>query len=172
MNSTAFASYGLTTLPLSMKTEDFTKMSRSPRSPSELAQQVLVQFPTSNCTWSPFRTLGGSFVSFSDAMVGLSSRLTFDDTVTFPSTAYTLPNGHFIANVDGCQPYNGFECDPSCAGEVYDTNNYTYGLRFTREGKNIGQLKKCILPLFKALVGVGRMHFSVNVFQYFSSPLP
>ncbi|KFZ06899.1 hypothetical protein V501_06971 [Pseudogymnoascus sp. VKM F-4519 (FW-2642)] len=170
--------------------------------------------PDEQLTWSPFRTLGGSFVSFSDAMVrvrrrrytelpsssvvdvacwfdaalvstsshreglrrfslcqisdpcwgppafqkelyealrsfplaevayvivddvivimasgdGKHGRLMFDDSVTFPSTAYTLPNGHFIANVDGCPPYNGFECDASCAREVYDTNNYTYDI--------------------------------------------
>ncbi|KFZ13994.1 hypothetical protein V501_03431 [Pseudogymnoascus sp. VKM F-4519 (FW-2642)] len=34
----------------------------------------------------------------------------FDDSSISPSTAYALSNGHFIASVNGCPPYNGVQC--------------------------------------------------------------
>ncbi|KFZ16751.1 hypothetical protein V501_02077 [Pseudogymnoascus sp. VKM F-4519 (FW-2642)] len=103
-------------MPLSMRTAVLTGLTRSP---SELAQQVLVQCPTSNCTWPPFRTLGvchrctnvtaslrridgidSSLVNITGYMLGLDGPPIFNNSGTFPSTAYVLPNGHFIANVN------------------------------------------------------------------------
>ncbi|OBT73795.1 hypothetical protein VF21_07999 [Pseudogymnoascus sp. 05NY08] len=135
-------------MPLSMKTAVLTGLTRSP---AELAQQVLVQCPTSNCTWPPFRTLGvchrctnvtaslrrvggigGFLVNISNNIVGIDGPVMFDDSGTFPSTAYTLPNGHFIANVNGCPPYSGLDSNLSCTGEGNFSNiiyhNYKYAM--------------------------------------------
>ncbi|KFY40222.1 hypothetical protein V495_05544, partial [Pseudogymnoascus sp. VKM F-4514 (FW-929)] len=178
--------YGMTELSLSMKSAILTGLSRPL---SEVSQQALVQCPTGNCTWAPFRTLGvcsrctnvttslrrvggigSSLISFSDAIVGRSIMDEPSESIDFPSTAYTLmawrscdlagyrpgslhaaagavpvqprerafsrpytlPSGHYIANVDGCPPYNGFDRSTSCVragikgvNALIDNNKYT-----------------------------------------------
>ncbi|KAM5351084.1 hypothetical protein ACJ41O_003807 [Fusarium nematophilum] len=111
--------YSRTELPLSMQAAILNGFSRSPW---EIEQEALVQCPTSNCTWDRFDTLG-----VCHRCTNLTSQLKrvddFGDTLLtvkdlgygrggiFPATAFALPNGHFIANVDGCPPYNGIFSD-------------------------------------------------------------
>ncbi|UPL00378.1 hypothetical protein LCI18_011312 [Fusarium solani-melongenae] len=98
-----------TELPLSMQASILNGFSRSPW---ETAKEALAQCPTSNCTWDQFATLGVCY-----RCEDLSSKLKrvsgFGDTLltmhdlkrrteNFSATAFSLPNGHFIANVDGC----------------------------------------------------------------------
>lgn len=136
-----------TELPLSMQSAILTGLSRSPW---EVEKEVLVQCPTSNCTWPPFRTLGvchrcnnvttsltrignlsDALVSISDAIIANSdtvigrSLLYINNGSESPrSTAYSLPNGHFIANVNGCPLYSD---DRSlCTKEVQDETNAAY----------------------------------------------
>jgi hypothetical protein len=111
-------------LPLSMKAAILAGLSRAPE---EVEQEVLVQCPTSNCTWDPFLTLGvchrcndvtaklSRFVDGIDyanladsigASVGLSSNVSPDSIRRVSITAYSLPNGHFIANGNGCSLFN------------------------------------------------------------------
>lgn len=82
------------------------------RSPWEATQEALVQCPTSNCTWDQFATLGVCYrcedLSSKLKRVGGFGKtlLTIHDvsygTKSVKATAFALPNGHFIANVDGC----------------------------------------------------------------------
>jgi hypothetical protein len=109
-------------LPVSMQSAILNGLSRSP---SEIEKEALVQCPTGNCTWDPFDTVGVCHKcnditddlrreeGFGKILIALGG--TQFDGKTIPSTAYVLPNGHFIANIDGCPPYNGesvwAECD-------------------------------------------------------------
>ncbi|KAJ4172712.1 hypothetical protein NW754_002915 [Fusarium falciforme] len=82
------------------------------RSPWEAAQEALVQCPTSNCTWDQFSTLGvchrcEDLSSKLKRVEGFGKTLlTIHDvsygTQSVNATAFALPNGHFITNVDGC----------------------------------------------------------------------
>ncbi|KFZ15036.1 hypothetical protein V502_05804 [Pseudogymnoascus sp. VKM F-4520 (FW-2644)] len=131
-----------TELPLSMQSAILTGLSRSPW---EVEKEVLVQCPTSSCTWPPFRTLGvcqrcnnvtasltriGNFsdalVSISDAVVGRSGLIINNGSESPPSTAYSLPNGHFIANVNGCPLYSGYDGNSLCTKEVQEKTNAVY----------------------------------------------
>ncbi|KAK4039161.1 hypothetical protein C8A01DRAFT_16797 [Parachaetomium inaequale] len=129
-------------LPLSMQSAVLAGLSRTPE---EVEQEVLVQCPTSNCTWAPFNTLGvchrcnnvtadlrrvdgrdSRFVEILDATfgpivygsvdgrpLGLQEVRPFD----VPTTAYSLSNGHFIANGNGCSlDDHSRECDIKLPG--------------------------------------------------------
>ncbi|KAJ4247514.1 hypothetical protein NW762_013191 [Fusarium torreyae] len=99
-----------TQIPLSMESAILTGLSRSPR---ELAREPLVQCPSGNCTWDQFNTLGvchkcNNITSdlrrvkdFGDAFSALGN---YESDVS--STAFSLSNGHFIANKDGCPTYS------------------------------------------------------------------
>ncbi|KAI8651609.1 hypothetical protein NCS55_01406400 [Fusarium keratoplasticum] len=101
--------YQTTQLPLSMQASILNGFSRSPW---EAAQEALVQCPTSNCTWDQFATLGVCYrcedLSSKLKRVGGfgETLLTIHDvsygTKSVNATAFALPNGHFITNVDGC----------------------------------------------------------------------
>jgi hypothetical protein len=122
-------------LPLSMKAAILAGLSRAPE---EVEQEVLVQCPTSNCTWDPFLTLGVChrcndvtaklsrfvdridyvrLIDSIDASVGLSSNVNPDDIRRLSITAYSLPNGHFIANGNGCSLFDhSTACSPKLEG--------------------------------------------------------
>ncbi|OBT83439.1 hypothetical protein VE02_07869 [Pseudogymnoascus sp. 03VT05] len=140
----------LVDMPLSMKTAVLTGLTRSP---SELAQQVLVQCPTSNCTWPPFRTLGvchrctnvttslrridgidSSLVDITGYMLGLDGPPIFNNSGIFPSTAYVLPNGHFIANV------NAHTSNPGSIGRYTMTSFGTWNKSKTLTMKDVDTL--------------------------------
>ena len=108
-------------LPVSMQSAILNGLSRSP---SDIEKEALVQCPTGNCTWDPFNTVGVCHKcnditgdlrrekGFGKVLIALGG--TQLDGSNIPSTAFVLPNGHFIANIDGCPPYNGkffTECD-------------------------------------------------------------
>lgn len=118
--NSSYSNYSIETeIPLSMQSAIFTGLSRSLW---EVEREPLVQCPTGNCTWDQFNTLGvchkcNNITSdlkrmdgFGDVLVALTGS---HFTATIPSTAFYLPNGHFIANIDGCPPYDGAnaECD-------------------------------------------------------------
>ncbi|OBT81372.1 hypothetical protein VE02_10100 [Pseudogymnoascus sp. 03VT05] len=46
----------------------------------------------------------------------------------FNTTAYYLPNGHFIANVNGCPLYKGIDSKSVCTNETQGPNNIVYGV--------------------------------------------
>lgn len=122
-----------TQIPLSMESAILTGLSRSPW---EVAREALVQCPTGNCTWDQFNTLGvchkcNNITSnlrrvkdFGDALFALSN-YRFDG-YNAPSTAFSLPNGHFIANIDGCPPYSGSfaKCDNEQPLAIYSDEKY------------------------------------------------
>ncbi|KAF7554836.1 hypothetical protein G7046_g6700 [Stylonectria norvegica] len=133
-NNSQKSNYTLDTqTPLSMQAAMLLGLSRSPW---EIDQEALVQCPTSNCTWDQFNTLGvchkcndvtsdlRRVTDFGKALVAIYG--TQFDGYTVPSTAFSLPNGHFIANIDGCPPYNGKIAD--CKNEqpliVYSDDRY------------------------------------------------
>ncbi|KAH8687092.1 hypothetical protein BGZ61DRAFT_589439 [Ilyonectria robusta] len=121
-----------TEIPLSMQSAIFTGLSRSLW---EVEREPLVQCPTGNCTWGQFNTLGvchkcNNITSdlkrmdgFGDVLVALTGS---HFTATIPSTAFYLPNGHFIANIDGCPPYDGAnaECDGKQPLVIYYDEGY------------------------------------------------
>ncbi|KAH7161109.1 hypothetical protein EDB81DRAFT_682497 [Dactylonectria macrodidyma] len=90
------------------------------RSPSEADQRAVALCPTGNCTWEPFETLGVCH-RCNNITSQLKRENGFDNIITsysgvvqkgpFPATGFYLPNGHFIANVDDCPPYNGRTAD-------------------------------------------------------------
>lgn len=49
-----------------------------------------------------------------DAIVGRSPLILNTSSDSPPSTAYSLPNGHFIANVDGCPLYGDIDPKSHC----------------------------------------------------------
>lgn len=122
-----------TELPLSMQYAILTGLSRSPW---EVKKEVLVQCPTSNCTWPPFRTLGvchrcnnvtadlTRIGNFSDAIVGRSGLFIYTGSESPPSTAYSLLNGHFMANVNGCPLYSDHRS--LCTKEVQEKTDAVY----------------------------------------------
>ncbi|KFY91636.1 hypothetical protein V500_04556 [Pseudogymnoascus sp. VKM F-4518 (FW-2643)] len=85
--------YGSATLPLFKK----TAVTGLTRSPSELANRLC---GASAALAAPS---SASATTSSDA----TAPAIFDDSSIYPSTAYALSNGHFIASVNGCPPYNG-----------------------------------------------------------------
>ncbi|OBT70761.1 hypothetical protein VF21_10278 [Pseudogymnoascus sp. 05NY08] len=131
-----------TELPLSMQSAILTGLSRSLW---EVEKEVLVQCPTSNCTWPPFRTLGvchrcnnvtadltrisnltSAIVHLSDAIVDRGGMVLGGQF--FNTTAYYLPNGHFIANVNRCPLYKGIDSKSVCTNETQGPNNIVYGV--------------------------------------------
>ncbi|KAF4966167.1 hypothetical protein FSARC_6126 [Fusarium sarcochroum] len=122
-----------TQIPLSMQSAILTGLSRSPW---EVAREPLVQCPTGNCTWDQFNTLGvchkcNNITSdlrrvkdFGDALFALGDYRF--DSYHVPSTAFSLPNGHFIANIDGCPPYSGTfaDCDNEQPLIIYSDDKY------------------------------------------------
>jgi hypothetical protein len=122
-----------TQIPLSMESAILTGLSRSPW---EVARETLVQCPTGNCTWDQFNTLGvchkcNNITSdlrrvkdFGDVFLALDNYQFGSDRI--PSTAFSLPNGHFIANIDGCSPYSGAgtECDEVKPSIIESDNKY------------------------------------------------
>ncbi|KAF6810104.1 hypothetical protein CSOJ01_06516 [Colletotrichum sojae] len=103
-----------TQLPLSMQGTIFNSLSRSP---AEAEQEALVRRPTSNCTFDRFTTVGICH-RCNDVSSSLQAVRDFSDVYyAIPNTwrtsqkgssvtAFVLPNGQFIANPDGCSPYN------------------------------------------------------------------
>ncbi|KAK2811932.1 hypothetical protein FQN50_001639 [Emmonsiellopsis sp. PD_5] len=100
-----------TALDLGMQTAMFTGLSHTREM---IDQQVNLQCPTGNCTWPPFQTLG-----VCHRCSDLSSELNkiSDFGTVFGSlypiysenmyrkqdgTAFVLPNGHFLVNINGC----------------------------------------------------------------------
>ncbi|KAK3324781.1 hypothetical protein B0T19DRAFT_238969 [Cercophora scortea] len=129
------------------------------RAPEEVEQEVLVQCPTSNCTWAPFNTLGvchrcknvtaylrrvngrnSRFVQILDATFGPIAygssngsplRLQMVPAYDVPITAYSLPNGHFIANGNGCSlDALSRDCDINLPGtdQYHSLKRYTYAV--------------------------------------------
>ncbi|KAL0944712.1 uncharacterized protein CTRU02_202599 [Colletotrichum truncatum] len=135
-NSTSSNYDVATDIPLSMQGAILNGLSR-PVWESE--QDALVQCPTSNCTFDQFSTLGICH-RCSDISSQLKRVEDFGDVfLAIPgtgyggkgvqSTAFALPNGHFIANIDGCPPYNGnFASQAYCKGNesvsVYSDKKY------------------------------------------------
>lgn len=107
-----------TKIPLSMEGAILNGLSRPPW---EVSREARVRCPTSNCTWNQFNTIGvcqrcndlTSDLKRVDDVQELLLAANDDrfDGYTIPATAFTLPNGHFIANVDSCPPYNGIFAD-------------------------------------------------------------
>ncbi|KAK6220136.1 hypothetical protein QIS74_05638 [Colletotrichum tabaci] len=134
LNSTLSEWSVTTDLPLSMQGAILNGISKPP---SEVEQEALVQCPTSNCTWNQFSTVGichrcndvsselRPVQDFGQVVVALAN--TTYATAKIPSTAFTLPNGHFIANIDGCPPYNGRfpDCENEQSFGVYSDSRYT-----------------------------------------------
>ncbi|KXH25926.1 hypothetical protein CSAL01_04480 [Colletotrichum salicis] len=133
-NSTIKERWVSTDTPLSMQGAILNGLSKSPW---EIQQEALIQCPTSNCTWDQFSSLGichrcndltsdlKQVGGFGQAIIALANTTLAGYTV--PGTAFVLPNGHFIANIDGCPPYNGRYAD--CENEqplgVYSDDKYT-----------------------------------------------
>ncbi|KAF4998529.1 hypothetical protein FDECE_11770 [Fusarium decemcellulare] len=109
-HSAGDAYWQTTQLPLSMQAAILNGFSRSPW---EAAQEALVQCPTSNCTWDRFTTLGvchrcedlsselKRVSGFGDILLDMHD-VSYGRKGIIDATAFTLPNGHFITNVDGC----------------------------------------------------------------------
>lgn len=95
-------------------------------------QQSQSRCPTSNCTWDPFETLGvchkcndvtadlervDNFTSFFNHIE--STRRFWNDVwLGQKSTAFSLPNGHFLPNFHGCLEEIGETDDPVCPFHV------------------------------------------------------
>ena len=130
-----YSNHSLTTeIPLSMEAAILDGISRSPW---EIGQQTLIQCSSSNCTWNPFATIGichrcndltpdpKRVDGFWDVLVAATNNCYFED-LNFTTTAFTVPNGHFIANVDVCPPYNGdfSHCEGSPSTGSYKDRGY------------------------------------------------
>lgn len=134
INSTNYNYYSTTEIPLSMQAAILNGLSRSP---AEVDQEALTLCSTSNCTWDQFTTLGichrcndltsnlKRVEDFGDALVAIADA--HFDSFKIPSTAFTLPNGHFIANIDGCPTYNGpyADCENEQPLGIYSDNKYS-----------------------------------------------
>ncbi|GKT85721.1 hypothetical protein CT0861_02939 [Colletotrichum tofieldiae] len=134
LNSTKSEWTVTTDIPLSMQGAILSGISKSPW---EVEQEALVQCPTSNCTWSQFSTVGichkcnditsdlKRVEDFGQVIVAMANTTYADYKV--PSTAFALPNGHFIANINGCPPYNGrfADCESSQPLGIYSDDRYT-----------------------------------------------
>ncbi|KAF5013007.1 hypothetical protein FDECE_954 [Fusarium decemcellulare] len=106
----------VTELHLSMQAAILRGLSRSPW---EVEREALAQCPTSNCIWDQFNTLGVCHkcnnissdlkrVNFTDISVALAEAFDGEYESVVPAvTAYVLPNGHFMPNVDGCPQPRG-----------------------------------------------------------------
>ncbi|RSL69285.1 hypothetical protein CEP53_002284 [Fusarium sp. AF-6] len=126
--------YRTTQLPLSMQASILNGFSRSPW---EAAQEALVQCPTSNCTWDQFATLGvcnrcEDLTSKLKRVDGFGETLlTIQDVSyggkTINATAFALPNGHFITNVDGCplHDYLWNQCQNEQPLGIYSDKRYS-----------------------------------------------
>ncbi|TDZ30565.1 hypothetical protein CTRI78_v011867 [Colletotrichum trifolii] len=143
INSTTYNYDVATNLPLSMEGAVLSGLSRSPW---ETEQEAMVQCPTSNCTFDTFNTIGicqrcndvtsdlRRVEDFGQVLLAVpqpgssNSRQFAGDGI--PSTAFALPNGHFLANIDGCPPYNGlFSSIAGCKNEqpigIYSDQKYS-----------------------------------------------
>ncbi|KAK1531655.1 hypothetical protein CPAR01_11304 [Colletotrichum paranaense] len=133
-NSTTTEYWVSTDTPLSMQGAILNGLSKSRW---EVEQEALIQCPTSNCTWDQFKSLGichkcndltselKQVGGFGQAIIALANTTLAGYKV--PGTAFVLPNGHFIANIDGCPPYNGryAECENKQPLGVYSDDKYT-----------------------------------------------
>ncbi|KAG7067948.1 Carboxylic ester hydrolase [Colletotrichum scovillei] len=133
-NSTTNDYWVSTDTPLSMQGAILNGLSKSRW---EVEQEALIQCPTSNCTWDQFKSLGichkcndltselKQVGGFGQAIIALANTTLAGYKV--PGTAFVLPNGHFIANIDGCPPYNGryAECENKQPLGVYSNDKYT-----------------------------------------------
>ncbi|KAJ0309417.1 hypothetical protein COL516b_002661 [Colletotrichum fioriniae] len=133
-NSTTKEYWVSTNTPLSMQGAILNGLSKSRW---EVEQEALIQCPTSNCTWDQFKSLGichkcndltselKQVGGFGQAIIALANTTLAGYKV--PGTAFVLPNGHFIANIDGCPPYNGryAECENEQPLGVYSDDKYT-----------------------------------------------
>lgn len=106
-------------------------------------QQYTSRCPTSNCTWNPFNTLGvchrcndltsdlRQVNNFTETFLGMTVRGNFSGTLWdlprngsqlvyehLNTTAFSLPNGHFLPNLDGCFQYIEDSEDPLCPGSI------------------------------------------------------
>ncbi|KAF6840343.1 hypothetical protein CMUS01_03997 [Colletotrichum musicola] len=136
-----------TELPLSMQGTILNSLSRSP---AEAEQEALVRCPTSNCTFDRFTTVGichkcndissslQTVRDFSDIYYAIPNTWRASQKGS-PVTALVLPNGQFIANPDGCPPYNDLwperlqQCKNASVGagqrEMYAVTAYGTGSR-------------------------------------------
>ncbi|KAF4890495.1 hypothetical protein CGCF415_v013704 [Colletotrichum fructicola] len=112
------------------------------KSPEELQRETLFRCSSGNCTFEPFVTLG-----VCHRCTDLSANLTrmpgnYDELLntikpyhtantpgiivngsTMYATGFSLPNGHYIANTEGCQPYHRQKCN----SESYTTTSFGTG---------------------------------------------
>ncbi|KXH37307.1 hypothetical protein CNYM01_01320 [Colletotrichum nymphaeae SA-01] len=109
------------------------------KSLNEVRQEVLFQCPTWDCKFDAFETLAmcsrcnnittnitkarGNFDGTMNEMQGY--RTGAQDNSSLYASAYSLPNGHFIANTDGCHPYR--KSDRDCNGGGYQTTSFATG---------------------------------------------
>lgn len=109
------------------------------KSLNEVHQEVLFHCSTWNCKFDAFDTLAmcsrcnnittnitkaqGNFDGTLNDMQGY--RTGAQDNSSLYTSAYSLPNGHFIANTDGCHPYR--KSDRDCNGGGYQTTSFATG---------------------------------------------
>ncbi|KAI8160406.1 hypothetical protein K4K54_008636 [Colletotrichum sp. SAR 10_86] len=110
------------------------------KSPEELQRETLFQCSSGNCSSDPFVTLGvchrckdltakltrmpGSYDELMNAVTWYRSPNIDGVKIGGPgfyATGYSLPNGHFIANTDGCRPYHG---DGKCRSKSYAATSF------------------------------------------------
>ncbi|KAI8268942.1 hypothetical protein K4K58_003372 [Colletotrichum sp. SAR11_239] len=113
------------------------------KSPEELQRETLFQCSSGNCSFDPFVTLGvchrckdltaklmrmpGSYDELMNAITWYRSPNIDGVKIGGPgfyATGYSLPNGHFIANTDGCRPYHG---DGKCRSTSYAATSFGTG---------------------------------------------
>ncbi|EQB49842.1 hypothetical protein CGLO_10785 [Colletotrichum gloeosporioides Cg-14] len=118
-------------------------MSAFYKSPEELRRETLFQCSSGNCTFEPFVTVGichrckdvtsdlrempGSYDELLNTIIEYRTSNSPGIKVGGPgfyATGYSLPNGHFIANTDGCRPYQNIKCrSKSYATTSFGTGN-------------------------------------------------
>ncbi|KAF4831497.1 hypothetical protein CGCTS75_v005120 [Colletotrichum tropicale] len=112
------------------------------KSPEELQRENLFQCSSGNCTFEPFVTLGvchrckdltpnltrmpDNYDELLNTIKPYHTANTPGIIVTGPTmyaTGFSLPNGHYIANTDGCYPYHRKKCN----SDSYATTSFGTG---------------------------------------------
>ncbi|KAH0432167.1 hypothetical protein CcaCcLH18_06665 [Colletotrichum camelliae] len=115
------------------------------KSPEELRLETLFQCSSGNCTFDPFVTLGichrckdvtpnlsrmpGSYDELMNAITEYRTPMSlgiFIGGPDFYATGFSLPNGHFITNTDGCSAYNS-KGDGKCRSNTYTSTSFGTG---------------------------------------------
>ncbi|KXH33375.1 hypothetical protein CSIM01_03289 [Colletotrichum simmondsii] len=113
------------------------------KSPEELRRETLFQCSSGNCTFDPFVTIGVCHrcedltsnltrlpVSYDDIMNTIKEYRTANtDEVkvggsNFYASGFNLPNGHIIANTNGCRPY---QRQNTCRSDAYAATSFGTG---------------------------------------------